>query len=1116
MNKFASVNQFHAGTATGDAITNDMFEIQRVLRQAGFRSEIYAEHLANGLKGKIKRLGGYSGDRASLLIVHHSLGFDALEPVLALPDRKVLKYHNITPPELLPIGDLKNYAIKGRQQLAEYRDFIELALGDSDFNRRELVELGYRYTDVLPIFFRPTSLLSEKPDKSLARELDKTFNILFVGRICPNKKQLDLIRIFDSYRCGYDASARLFLVGSWEGCEDYAAELQEEILRRKLDGLVSLTGKVPVAQLVAYYRSSDLLLCASEHEGFCVPLLEAMSFDLPVIAYAAAAVPETLGDAGILLDSKEPGLWCQAIEEVRRNGEFRKAILEKQRKRLTEMSLERAESKLLEIVNGLSSGPPIRVTAPTVQIQGPFETSYSLAAVNRHLALALDEQEGLDTSIYCTEGPGDYTPKEADLADKPAASWLWKKSQMLSRPPDVVIRNLYPPRVHDVAGRLNLLYFAWEDSLLPPNWIHDFNQHLSAVLAPSQHVERVMRDSGLRLPIHVVGEGVDERFFQPRLKDGKRITFSFLHISSGFPRKGVDVLLNAYFTEFCAAEDVCLVIKTFPNVHNDVADQIAAWREKTPSPPRCIHLDRDLSADEIAGLYGEADCLVYPTRGEGFGLPIAEAMAQRVPVIVTAYSGHMDFCSSETALLLAYDLVPSKSHVPVPGAKWAEPKVEDLRRQMRRVYQNPADEQIKRMVDAAYRNIWENFRWPVVAQKISGIAASASARRATRVAMVTTWDARCGIAEYSRFLIEAALPRCRDLEIEVLCSPGEGAWDRKPVRSEVCWQQRPIIDLGTLRARLRGGHFDVVHFQFNFGFFDLDEFARTVRTLKQSGQRVFITFHATADLAEPDRVISLARIGDTLRLADALLVHNLADRQRLAGFGVQDNVVLLPHGNVVFPEEDPNLRRQWGITLEPVVGTFGFLLPHKGILELLEAVSLLRAEYPNIGLVGQCALHRDNISREFEPVVRERIRQLGLEAQVLLSTEFVSPEEASVLVQLADVLALPYSASGESISGAVRFALGTGRPVITTRSDIFRDVAESTFQIESNRPEEIAAAIRTILGDPGLAKELGRKARSQVEATSWERIAEQYVQLLLPGWSTGRPVAEVVVETVLP
>jgi glycosyltransferase involved in cell wall biosynthesis len=179
----------------------------------------------------------------------------------------------------------------------------------------------------------------------------------------------------------------------------------------------------------------------------------------------------------------------------------------------------------------------------------------------------------------------------------------------------------------------------------------------------------------------------------------------------------------------------------------------------------------------------------------------------------------------------------------------------------------------------------------------------------------------------------------------------------------------------------------------------------------------------------------------------------------------------------------------------------------------LEAVSLLRAEYPHIGLIAQCALHRDNISREFEPVVRERIRQLGLDAHVLLSTEFVSPEEASVLVQLADVLALPYSATGESISGAVRFALGAGRPVITTRSDIFRDVAESTFQIESNRPEEIAAAIRTILADPGLGKELGRKARCQVEAASWERVAEQYIQLALPGWSTGEQTAEVNVGT---
>ncbi len=1099
---FSAVNQFHDGTAVGDAITGDMLEIQRGLKHAGFRSEIYASHIADGLGGKIRAFERYAGDGSALLIVHHSMGFDRLEQVLALPDRKILRYHNITPPDMLSGARMRGYAEKGRHQLIEYRKHVELGLGVSDFNRRELVELGYRYTGVLPIFFRPSSLLDEVPDSALVRELKPTFNLLFVGRVCPNKKQVDLVRIFGQYLHTRDAKARLLLVGSWDGSAEYRDEVQAEISRRGLDGAVSLTGRVSASRLAAYYRSSDVLLCASEHEGFCVPLLEAMSFDLPIVAYAAAAVPETLGSGGILLDTKDPELWCEVIEELRHNPQFRAEILAKQRERLSEMSLESTEARLIEMVRGLSECSPIRACSPTIQIQGPFESSYSLATVNRNLALALNQHNGFDTSIYCTEGPGDYTPKEADLADKPAARWLWQKSRMLSEKPDVTIRNLYPPRVHDVNGNVNLLYLAWEDSLLPSDWIAEFNRHIDAVLAPSRHVERVMRDSGLTIPATIVGEGVDERFFRSRATAPRGLShgsFTFLHISSGFPRKGVDVLLQAYFAEFSPADNVSLVIKTFPNIHNDVADQIAAWHAKTPNLPKYAHIDRDISPEEMDQLYAGADCLVYPTRAEGFGLPIAEAMAQKIPVIVTGYSGHMDFCSEDTAFILGYDLAPSGSHLAVPGAKWAEPRVDDLRAHMRFVYTNRISEEVRRKVEAAYVNISANFRWSRVAERVGKVVSS----QVPRLAMVTSWDARCGIAEYSRYLIEALQHNHPRMEIEVLSSPGEGLWPGYPVRNEVCWHNRPQTDLGQLRSRILSNRFDVVHFQFNFGFFDLHELAFTIGELKRAGVRVVITFHSTADLweghADGKNLISLGNIAGPLRTADLLLVHSATDEQRLASFGVSDNVRLLPHGNVAFHPEERSLRKMWGITLDPVIGTFGFLLPHKGIIELLQAVKLLKREFPDLGLLAQCALHRDDISRHFEERVRETIEQLDLRSSVLLSTDFVAPEEAALFLQLSDIVVLPYKTTAESSSAAVRFALATGRPVITSGSAIFGDVAGSTYKVSSADPEELANAIRTVLTDQALADELTTEARRHVEATNWELVAKHYIALLNGG-----------------
>jgi glycosyltransferase involved in cell wall biosynthesis len=1098
MHGFEEVNQFHSGSATGDAVTSDMLEMQDVLLAAGFRSRVFAEHISDGLQDRIEPINSYEGDPRSLLIVHHSFGFDCMDKIKSLPDRKILKYHNITPVEFLPNESLRRYSEKGRAQLAEYQQHIEIAFGDSDYNRRELVDLGYRYTGILPIFFRPDALLSEPPEREASRRLEGQFNILFVGRIAPNKAQHDLVKIFDHYYKRFNPDARLLLVGSWEGFIEYRDRLMAEIRSRSLEQVVRLTGKVSASRLVAYYRGAQVLGCVSEHEGFCVPLLEAMAFDLPVVAYAEAAVPETLGGAGVLLDSKDEGVWSEVFEELRRSSSFRRSTLEKQRQRLKELAPELSALRLVEIVHGLQRTKSIGAHQQTLQIQGPFETSYSLAAVNRDLAQAIDRLPKLDVSIKCTEGPGDYEPKPADLVDKPVAKWLWLKSGMLSQPPSIAIRNLYPPRVADSDAGLTFLYSFWEDSLLPDKWIQDFNRHLDAVLVPSKHVEKVFRDSGLTIPVHTVGAGIEERFFDVGPRRGHPFSgapFTFLNVSSGFPRKGIDVLLRSFFEEFDGSDGVRLIVKTFPNIHNTVADQIKELTLKVANPPEVVHIDRDLASHEIDELYRAADCLVYPTRCEGFGLPVAEAMAQKIPVIVTGYSGPVDFCSQDTAFLLNYQLRPSGSHVAVPGAMWAEPDPNHLRELMRTVYTNRHSAELQQRANAAYEYAKEHLRWTKVAQRVGRAIADTAARKKKKLAMITSWNSRCGIAEYSRHLIEATLQANRWLEVEVLSSPDEGLGDLG-IPYHTLWKQRPHSDLSDLRDYLLASDVDFVHFQFNFGFFDLEELASTIRVLKHHRKSVILTLHSTADLLENGRVISLGSITSALREADSLIVHSDEDEKRLKSLGLSENLRVLPHGNVVFPVEDRSLRQRWGLTLDPVIGTFGFLLPHKGLLELLEATYLLRCEFPHIGIMGQCALHRDGISAEFQQKVRARIRELGLEDCILLSTDFVEPEEAALFLQMSDVIVLPYGPSAESASGAVRFALSAGRPVITTSGNIFRDVAGTTLQIGSNAPSEIASAVRSVFSDPQLADQLAGKARAFSEETSWNRIAKRYAAML--------------------
>ena len=600
------------------------------------------------------------------------------------------------------------------------------------------------------------------------------------------------------------------------------------------------------------------------------------------------------------------------------------------------------------------------------------------------------------------------------------------------------------------------------------------------------------------VPVHVVGSAVDDRFFAARrARQGqKKRPFTFLNISSGFPRKGIDVLLAAYFQGFTSADDVRLVVKTFPNPHNTVAEQIAAWRKRSQNPPECLHIDRDLAVAEVDRLYAEADCLVYPTRSEGFGLPVAEAMALEIPVIATGYSGLADFCSDETAFLVGYKLVASGSHFEVSGAQWAEPDLKELQQRMRFVYEHPESEDVRRRVHAAYTNVSTSLRWPKVAERVAEAIAATEPQAAVRLAMVTSWDERCGIAEYSRYLINSLMRNRPRIEVEVLSPPGEGIWDEQGVPNHVCWNQRPQVSLNALREHVMSSGADIIHFQFNFGFFDLDELAATIDRLRGWGKKVIITFHATADLREGDRLISLGQISDALQRADLLLVHSAADQSRLASYGITGNVKVFPHGNLVFPQEDRELRKKWGITREPVLGTFGFMLPHKGISELLEAVAILRKEFPEIGLIAQCALHRNPVSSEFEHVVRKRIAELKLQDCVWLSTDFLPSEEVALLLQLTDLIILPYGSTAESVSGAVRFALGVQRPVITTAGSIFSDVAAGTLQIESNSPQAIAAAVRSVLTDPSLAEGLSRKAQQWAEATNWEKVSLDYAKLL--------------------
>jgi len=329
----AQVHQLLAALSYGDAIGNEALAIQGHLRGMGFDSEIYAERVHPRVAHLARPLWRYAevSAKQTLCLFHFSIGSAAGRLVFPAPDRLVSIYHNITPAHFF-LGfhrHLAGLCYHGRRELLAFAPRTELALGDSEFNRRELDEAGFAQTGVLPIV-----LDFAKYDRAPSPVVERMFrdgrqNLLFVGRIIPNKRIDDLIRSFAVYQRYVEPRSRLLLVGEHKGFERYFDRLNQLARELRVDEVV-FTGHVDDSELIAYYRLADLFLCLSEHEGFCVPLVEAMHFGVPVVAYDAGAVRETLRGGGVLLREKTPELVAELVGRVLSDPALRAAVLASQ------------------------------------------------------------------------------------------------------------------------------------------------------------------------------------------------------------------------------------------------------------------------------------------------------------------------------------------------------------------------------------------------------------------------------------------------------------------------------------------------------------------------------------------------------------------------------------------------------------------------------------------------------------------------------------------------------------------------------------------------------------------------------------------------------------------
>ena len=942
--------------------------------------------------------------------------------------------------------------------------------------------------------------------------------LLYVGALDPRKNLYSLLKAYSLLPINLLLKHKLVLVGPYSKSEISLLHHWIDELNLSLQEIVILPF-ISDYDLVYIYQNCFLFIFPSYHEGFGLPVLEAICCGAPVIASNTTSIPEILNLKSTLFDPYNIDQIKDLIIKAFNDKDFYSLLKQNAKERKNLFSWKLTTSRLFYELNRIrdllnSSCDANKINSSIIdrheksynlllsslcqrnsfiggcfandlykkrvssaidlinlqaknflisqkdgnlnciwRVEGPFDSSYSLSILNRNFALALS-RIGQEVSLHSTEGTGDFLPSSDFLFENKLLQKLYNKSLKKLNKNSITSRNLYPPRVNDFDSTISLFHsYGWEESLFPRHWVNDFNNNLDCISVMSNQVKKILIDSGVYLPIQVTGLGVDhidevdtDINFSVRKK-----SFSFLHISSCFPRKGIDILLKAYGLTFSSEDNVTLVIKTFPNIHNNVFDLLEGYKKLNSNYPDVNVIDQELNDSEVKYLYKQCNVLVAPSYGEGFNLTVAEAMNLGIPVITTAWGGQMDFCSSSNAWLVDYEFEYSNTHFNLFDSVWAKPSFSHLAKIMKDLYfSSPSLIQTK--VDNAKKSI-SQFKWDQVAQKnvdfISNLTFNKQQKN-SKIGWISTWNTRCGIATYSEHL----LSEIKEDFIIFSCNQSVQSEDRV-IR---CWNMGND-NLDILFKQIIHHNITSIVIQFNYGFFDFTHLESFIKRIHDHQIKIIIFLHSTID-PETDNSKKIIFMKDCFALCDRLLVHSPSDLNRLKALGLVDNVSLFPHGILTFPARK---KRFFNLNLgnkKLNFSTFGFCLPNKGFSELIKSIDILRKDNFNCTLSLYTAIYDKEISLSYYHQLKDLIKKLRLEKIVKINSSFMSDEETLKRLSKADLVIFPYQSTNESVSGAVRQGISSLTPVAVTPLPIFEDVAEIVYTLPGTTPKLIASGLR--------------------------------------------------------
>lgn len=349
-----AIHQFAPVLEPG-AVGAHLLEVRRVIHGMGLESEVFTETVHPAMAGKADDYRSYRGHPDDVLLYQLAIGSVVGDYVLGRPEPVAVNSHNVTPVRYF--ADWEPDAVYGlswgRAQLRAFAERAELGIAVSRYNAGELDAAGFRRTAVVPVLVDVEAFDRDVDEPALAR-LGSAAGAawLFVGRVAPHKCQHDVVKAFAAYRRGYDPAAELRIVGA-PSSDRYDAALRSLVDALDLGGAVEITGGVRAGELAAHYRAADVFVCLSEHEGFCVPLLEAMHHRVPIVAFASTAVPETLAGAGIVLPRKDATTVAAAVHRVVSDDALRAALAEAGVERLGDFALPRSRMEMAAVLETL-------------------------------------------------------------------------------------------------------------------------------------------------------------------------------------------------------------------------------------------------------------------------------------------------------------------------------------------------------------------------------------------------------------------------------------------------------------------------------------------------------------------------------------------------------------------------------------------------------------------------------------------------------------------------------------------------------------------------------------------------------------------------------------------